>query len=297
MIKTIFTLLCIVFLLPIASEAQRKKKSKTYPVYDVPKRPSANERFLKTQWWLGFKAGGNATAVTPETKFSGFSPVNYNATENEKTYEDYDGISGHAGLEITFYHHGWSFSFQPNYRRQQFTYDNDYNWEETNNPDNSLVLNYKQNHLLDYIELPLFIKYDLTQTKFRPFIQVGAYYATLVNAQKAVEISGTDFASGDAGPFETQELIIGVNDLFLKSSTGLAGGVGFSYDFWNVRLVFDATYRHGLNNIVNVKNRYAVNELASIGDAMDDIKLKNISVAIGCVFPLRFISEGYQSTN
>ncbi len=290
-------MLCLIILLPLASEAQRKKKSKTYPVYDVPKRPSANESFLKTQWWLGFKAGANATAASPEARFSGFSPVNYSATENNKSYDDYDGITGHAGLEITFYHHGWSFSLQPNYRRQQFTYGNDYTWEETNNPDNSLVLNYSQNHLLDYIELPFFIKYDITQTSFRPFIQIGAYYATLVNAQKSVEISGTDFASGNAGPFETQELIIGANDLFLKSSTGLAGGVGFSYDFWNVRLVFDATYRYGLNNVVDVKNRYAINELASIGDAMDDIKLKNISVSIGCVFPLRFISEGYQSTN
>jgi len=66
---------------------------------------------------------------------------------------------------------------------------------------------------------------------------------------------------------------------------------------WNVRLVFDAVYRHGLNNVTNVSNRFSSNQLASIGDALDDMTLKNISFSIGCAFPLRFISKNNQSVN
>jgi len=297
MMRVGFILLAVLAMATTQVDAQRKKKRKTYPVYSVQPRPSENDKFLSTQWWLGFKAGANTTEAVPVQRFSGFSPINYETTTNEKQYESFGKLSGLAGLEITFYHKGFSFSLQPNYRRQRFIYSNAYEWTETGNEDNQLILNYEQSHLLDYIDIPFFIKYDITQTKFRPFIQVGAYYAKLVSAQKSVEITGTDYASGDAGPFETQNLIIGAEDMFLKSSTGLAGGVGFSYDALNVRFVFDVTYRYGLNNVTNVKNRYSTNELASIGDALDDIELRNISISLGCVFPLRFINENYTSTN
>lgn len=261
------------------------------------RKPNDLDKFLKTQWWLGLRLGGSLTAAVPEDRYSGYSPINYPTSESEKLYDDYASLSGLAGVEITFYHHGFSFSLQPNYRRNKFTYTNAYAWSETSNPDNSLELQYEQDHLIDYIELPIFLKYDLMQGKARPFIQVGAYYAFVVGANKSVDMSGTDSASGTLGPFETQTTTIGAKDLFIKSSTGIAGGVGLSYDVWNVRLVFDAVYRYGLNNVTNVSNRFSSNQLASIGDALDDMKLRNISFSIGCAFPLRFISKNNQSVN
>jgi hypothetical protein len=256
------------------------------------KKPTLGDKFLKTQWWLGFKAGANLTEATPETSYSGLSPTNYDASLIEKKYDGFDKLGGQAGLEITFYHQGFSISFQPNYRRQRFSYNNSYEWFSLEDANNTLSLKYDQDHKLDYIELPLLIKYDiLKSSKFRPFIQVGAYYATLASATKEIEISGTDFASGGAGPFENQKQIIGADQLFLKSSTGIIGGVGVSYDFWNVRLVFDASYRYGFNNITNAKNRFSENQLSGIGDALDDIKLRNLTFNIGLLFPMRFISD------
>ncbi len=256
------------------------------------KKPTEADRFMQTQWWLGFKAGVNMTEASPDQRFSGLSPTNYDPGILDKEYDGFEAISGQAGIEITFYHKGFSFSFQPNYRRQQFGYSNSYEWTNTEDADNTLSLNYDQAHKLDYIELPLLVKYDiLKQNKFRPFVQVGVFYATLMNAQKEVEISGIDQASGSAGPFENQQLIIGADDLFIKSSTGVMGGLGFYYDFWSVRLVFDATYRMGLNNITNTQNRFSENQLSGIGDAMDDVNLNNISFNLGCLFPMRFISS------
>lgn len=261
------------------------------------KRPNDLDKYLKTQWWLGLRLGGSLTAAAPEELYSGFSPINYPASESEKSYDDYAALNGLAGIEITFYHQGFSFSLQPNYRRNKFTYRNSYAWTETINPDNSLELQYDQDHLIDYIEIPIFIKYDLLPGKIRPFIQVGAYYGFVVGANKSLKVSGTDSASGTIGPFETRTSTVGAKELFIKSSTGIAGGVGLSYDLWNVRLVFDAVYRYGLNNVTNVQHRFSANQLASIGDALDDMKLRNISFSIGCAFPLRFISKNHQSVN
>ncbi|MEQ8927368.1 MAG: porin family protein [Fulvivirga sp.] len=256
------------------------------------KKPSQGDKFLKTQWWLGFKAGVNLTKATSDATYSGYSPTNYDASLLEKKYDSYDGANGQAGLEITFYHQGFSFSFQPNYRRQTFAYSNAYEWTSSEDAGNTISLNYDQNHKLDFIDLPLIIKYDiLKSTKLRPFVQAGFFYSTLVSALKEVEISGEDLASGSAGPFENQTVIIGADNLFIKPSWGYLVGGGVAYDFWNVRLVLDASYRIGLTNITNAQNRYSENQLSGLGDAMDDIQLDNISINFGLLFPLRFISS------
>ncbi|UII19297.1 outer membrane beta-barrel protein [Fulvivirga ligni] len=280
-----------------------QKKNKMYYGYQT-KKAQPGDKFLNSQWWLGFRAGANITEVTPTQSYSAFSPISYDLKEKEYNTFGLDQISGQAGIEITFYHKGFSFSLQPNYRRQRFTYINEYEWKSsiidtlaTNELPNQLNIQYTHENTLDYIELPIFIKYDLTRGNLRPFIQIGGYYGTLVGADRHLKTSGTDRASGAIGPFKNQETVIGAKDFYIKSSVGIAGGIGVSYDFWNVRLVFDATYRYGMANITSTKNRYSKNELVGIGDAMDDIEMSNISCNIGLLFPLRFISSKYDSFN
>lgn len=287
-------LFCLTF---IVSPAQKKgKRAKANKAY-TKKREKKDDKFLDTQWWLGFKGGVNLSEAEPGDRFSAFSPINFSEEENRKTYSSFEGLAGQAGIEVTFYHKGFSFSLQPNYRRQRFSYSNDFLWEDANNPNSRLELRYEQDHEVDYIEIPLFIKYDFTKTAARPFIQVGAYYATLVGANKSLVVSGADFASGGVGPFENEEVIIGADDLFISSSVGVAGGVGVSYDVLNVRIIFDATYRYGLNNVTNAENRFSENQLSGIGDALDDLEFRNISFNLGILFPLRFLTKGYSATN
>ncbi|MEL7003131.1 MAG: hypothetical protein AAFN93_10395 [Bacteroidota bacterium] len=85
--------------------------------------------------------------------------------------------------------------------------------------------------------------------------------------------------------------------MFISSSVGVAGGVGVSYDVLNVRIIFDATYRYGLNNVTNAENRFSENQLSGIGDALDDLEFRNISFNLGILFPLRFLTKGYSATN
>lgn len=288
-------LLSFIFLTIDYAEAQnRRGRSKVYGAMNS-RRPDQNDKFLQTQWWLGFRAGANLTSMEVTESFTTFSPLNY-ALE-PKEYESYANLGGQAGIEITFYHRGFSFSLQPNYRRQIFEYSNFFQWQDAEVATNTLELRYDQQHRLDYLEIPFFLKYDITRGNFRPFIQVGAYYAMLSGAEKSVQISGTDFASGNAGLFENPEQSFGADDLFISSSAGLAGGIGFSYDLWNVRIVFDVTYRQGLHSITDVRNRFSENPMSSIGDAMDDLQFQNISSNIGILFPLRFISKGFEAVN
>lgn len=287
-------LFCLTFIVsPAQQKGNRAKANKAF----TSRKEKKDDKFLDTQWWLGFRGGANLTEAEPGDRFSAFSPINYSAEDNEKTYSSFEGLAGQAGIEVTFYHKGFSFSLQPNYRRQRFAYSNDLLWEDTDNVNSRLELRYEQDHQLDYIEIPLFIKYDLTKTKARPFVQVGAYYATLVSANKSLQVSGADFASGGVGPFENEEVIVGAEDLFLDSSVGLTGGVGVSYDILNVRIIFDATYRYGLNNVTNVQNRFSENQVSGIGDALDDMELRNVSLNLGILFPLRFLTKGYNAVN
>ena len=257
----------------------------------------SNDPFMRTQWWLGFRAGTNFTKAVPTENYSSFSPVNYNPSEIEKVYDGYTTPGIQAGLEFTFYTQGFSISIQPMFSRQFFSYSTRYEWEDPANPENSLEQNFVVENDLEYLDVPLILKYDLMQTKARPFVQIGGYYSLLLSAGKTINSSGTDTASGAESTFESEEIKVGAEDLFTTSSAGLIGGVGVSVSQGNIRLVFDVNYRYGLNNITNTSNRYKDDRLASIGDVMDDMNLRSIWIGISAQFPLKFISKEYEAIN
>ncbi|MFN6944589.1 MAG: outer membrane beta-barrel protein [Cytophagaceae bacterium] len=283
--------LCLIILLllnvkPLQAQSPRKQ---------YERKNATGKTFLDKQFWIGIRGGMNLTAANPTERHSVFSSMNGNNEQYNKEYKQFHQPGALIGLDFTFNYKAFSISFQPNYRRQRFMYTNSYTWSDPEE-DQFLELQYKQEHQLDYLELPLFVKYDILQNAIRPFVQAGFYYATLNTANKSVYISGTDNASGGT-PFENQPIIIGAGDLFINSSLGFAGGVGVSWDLGNVRLVFDATYRHGTNNITNRANRFTNNQLAGSGDALDDMKLRNITFALGIALPTRFLStSAYKST-
>ncbi|NJL12037.1 MAG: PorT family protein [Microscillaceae bacterium] len=270
-----------------------KARRKAFFTQCYPGEEKSNDPFEKAQWWIGFKSGASLTQAVPDERYTPFSSTdNPDLTYYHKEYVDFKDWGAEAGLEITFFYGGFSASFQPAYRRHRFTYTNDYQWFDTENDQNTLLLRYTQDHKLDYLEFPLLFKYDFTRTAFRPSVFLGGYISTLIEAQKTLTINGTDFASGAQNEFVNEEIIVGARDLFIKSQVGLMGGIGLSYNVGNVRLALQGLYRYGLNNITDVKNRYVNNRLAGAGDALDDLKLRNISVTLSCLFPMRFLRTG-----
>jgi outer membrane protein W len=284
-------LLCLV--LVAQAEAQDKKRKKPAGAYN--KQNSENEKFLNKQFWLGFKAGTNLTKIHVLKTYSSFSPTNYPSDQSAKKYQNFNQLGAQATIEVSFYFKGFYFSVQPTYQHSRFTYTNSYTWEDAGIPTNKLELNYDQEQKVDYISFPFLIKYDMAGYKLRPYVQIGAYSSVLINANKFVTISGTDYASGGKNEFTDPTIAVGAKDLFAKSYWGLIGGVGLNYALGNVRLNLDVQYLYGMSNITSTKNRNSNDSLAGVGDTLDDMTMDNLSMSIGCLFPMRFLASGFKS--
>lgn len=250
--------------------------------------------FLSTQWWLGFKVGTNFTSAMPTERFSGISPTNYDPNSLLKAYDDYSLAGVSAGLDITFYHKGLSIGIQPNFRRSRFSYKNELFWQGES-PLQRFETDFEQLQKIDFFDIPLFFKYDLLQKKVRPFIMVGGYFSFITNAEKELVVNQRDFSSGTVQNISSGTVNLGVTNNFEKYNYGVLGGVGVSYDFWNIRAILEASYRYGLNNVTDENQRFAESQLVSIGDLNDNIELRSINVSMSFVFPLRFISKQFQA--
>lgn len=279
--------LCLLLCLTCLSQPKRKKPS------SFNSQGAQKDKFLEKQWWLGFKGGVNFSGVVVDKSYAVISPTNYSTSQTKKTYDNYSTVGSQATVEVTFYFKGFSFSLQPTYRHSSFVYTTEAAWFEDDVP--MLELNYDQEQQIDYAEIPFLVKYDITNTKLRPYVQVGAYYAILLNANKAVGISGIDYASGGENEFTEPDIIVGAEDLFAKYNWGLMAGAGVNYHVGNIRLNLDLVYRKGMSLINSTENRYGNDRLSGAGDVMDDLKMNNFSISFGCLFPLRFLTSGFTS--
>ncbi|MEQ9402736.1 MAG: hypothetical protein RIM99_04045 [Cyclobacteriaceae bacterium] len=258
------------------------------------KKPPKNplESFLDTQFWLGIKMGINYSQAFPETRSNGFSPINYSADTLRKSYDDFALPGAHMGLEMNFYHRGFSASFQPAFKRSRYAYTSEFGWEGEQ-PNSRFETNYRIEQRLDLIELPLMIKGDIIQKgKIRPFVMFGGFYSLVTSAQKDIRIAQTDYSSGTALQSDLGIITIGVKEAF-NNFYGIAGGAGVNLDYWNIRTVFEVAYKKSLSSAT--KANVLQNELASLGEVNDELRLRDISVSLSFVFPFRFIDQQFKA--
>ena len=285
-------LLCLLIVVGVFGQEKKKKPS----AYNKQKQSQEDEKFLEKQWWLGFKAGANLSKANVDKSYSVIAPTNYDASTIGKQYDNYTLLGSQATLEVSFYFKRFLLSFQPTYQHSRFSYSNSFEWSSTDEVANHVQLTFDQEQKLDHAILPLIIKYDVYGNRLRPYVQIGAYSAILLNATKSVTTTGVDNAAGGENEFATETINIGATDLFAKYHWGLLGGVGVNYNLGNnVRLNFDVIYKLGMSNISSTDNRYGSDRLSGVGDAMDDLTLDNISVSLGCLFPMRFLSSGFKT--
>jgi outer membrane protein W len=285
-------LLCLLIVVSVFGQEKKRKPS----AYNKQKQNQEDEKFLEKQWWLGFKAGANLSKANVEKSYSIVAPTNYEASTIGKKYDSYNLLGSQATIEVSFYFKRFLLSFQPTYQHSRFSYSNAFEWSSTDEVANHVQLTFDQEQKLDHMILPLVIKYDIYGNKLRPYVQIGAYSAVLLNATKSVTTTGVDNAAGGENEFATETINVGATDLFAKYHWGLMGGVGVNYNLGNnVRLNFDVMYKLGMSNISSTDNRYGNDRLNGVGDAMDDLTLDNLSVSLGCLFPMRFLSSGFKT--
>jgi hypothetical protein len=304
-----FYVLLVLIGITIGANAQGKKRSSALRATKESKRdkpisrkgvanknkPNPNQ-FLNQQWWLGFKAGTNLAQADPLKRYTILTPTNYSSSLTDKLYNDFKELGIQTSIEISYYYKGFYFSTQPSYISSTFTYSNELQWVNTLNSNETLTQTYKQSQKVEYADFPFIVKYDIVGSKLRPFVQVGIFYSLLLNAVKTVNVSGIDQASGGTNVLNSEPLIVGAKDLF-SNYWGLMGGVGATYQLGNVKLILDASYRQSMSNIANPQNRFSNDRLSGIGDAQDDLNLKNIVISAGVLFPMRYLSNSFKSND
>lgn len=265
--------------------AQKRKRSKS--------PASQAQEFLNTQWWLGIRSGANFSQTTLIKSYSGLNPINYSTENIEKEYENFVNPAFHIGLDITFYHKGFSIITFPTFFKNNINYGSGLRWSGETEKD-QYETSYKVRQSMTFLELPLAVKYDIIGDKIRPFVMAGAFYSFAFDANKEVHILETDYASGVAVQFDRATIKLN-NKEEIMNNWGVLGGVGVSFDFWNIRSIIDLQYRHSFQSIVNSETRFNENTFSSFGEVQDDYSLQNYSASISFVFPLRFIDSQFKA--
>lgn len=259
-----------------------------------PKLPGSDyQNFLKTQWWLGLRAGMNYAQPVPGNRYSSISPIDYESESLEKTYDQFNLPGILIGLDLSFYHKGFSIGLQPSFKQNRFSYSNQLEWNGDTDPE-TFSTRYKAQQRLSYIELPILFKYEVIQRgKVRPFVMAGMQYSILVGGDIKTDITHTDNSTGEPKEYDGGSVRINNKNQF-QNYYGAFGGIGAGFDFFNIRTVLEVTYLYGISEITDPNQRNSHTELTTLGDANDDLKLNQVNISLSFVFPLRYIDNTYQ---
>jgi hypothetical protein len=246
------------------------------------------------QWWIGVRGGVNFSNGKPESSYSVFSftqPVTNG--DDEKKYHPYSLPGLQFGFSIGYeFIRGLSANIFPSYNSYRFSYDNSFRWYDSQDQGNRVLTKYNIETRLQHIVLPFTIKYELTTTRMKPYIQVGAYYSLLTDALKRVNITGIDEASGADTEINVTELSEGINDRIRNNNYGILGGAGFTYNVGNARIGLEINYHYGLANLDNPEMKYTDNSLITgTYDVPDDFTMDNVEMSMQLIIPLKFITS------
>ncbi len=265
----------------LISFAGNSQQTEPFNIYD---------HFLSTQFWLGIRTGVNLTQPYVADENAGFSPINYETDQLEKDYTNFTPVGYHIGLEMNLYHRGFSYAFQPTFKRSVYEYTSTYEWGDGSET-NSFETTGEARQRLDLIELPLLVKYDIIQNgNIRPFAQLGGFYSIVASAQKDFKVSQVDNLAGSALESKVGQVSIGVRDAY-QNFAGVLGGAGVNFDYFNIRTIVDVSYRMALTSVT--RPNYVVNELASLGDVNDKLNLRDLNISVSMVFPFRYVDRQF----
>lgn len=291
-VKFKWFLFALLFFLQISESTYAQKKP--------PKKTGSGKQLPQLQ--LGLKTGINFTKVQSLLPFSALENTSEDPEFNHKKYKkgrpgSQLGFTAAFGLNNTF-----TFSISPVYINYNFEYEDAHSWEDLEVTENNTKLDFTHKHNLQYIEVPLTVKYHFLPGKIKPYLEAGAYFGVLQQATKNIRTTRIDNATSENEIKVSDEQTIGAKSLFIRSHAGAIAGAGIRYDVGRVSSLMEGStnlgvvtiflsgvYKYGFNNITDVKNRYADNRsFFATYDVMDDLKIRNIEVSLGCLFTLKY---------
>lgn len=148
------------------------------------------------------------------------------------------------------------------------------------------VLNYNEN--LSYINTPVYLKFYLTSTKFKPFVILGGSYSLLeqATANLNLQYSASDYISGVSSIYTAGEGGINQKAYRVNSFTSMLFGAGCSYRYKNFIFALQASYAIENNNIMNpdedTRNQELEYKFYYIDNALS-LGLLNINASVGYI--------------
>ena len=250
-----------------------------------------------SQWWLGVMGGTNNTQAIPLQRFGVIESL---SGENfDKNYSSSGLYGSQLGMILTYdIFAGIAVSIQPKLINYKFGYTSEYSWIDAENSFNDFSVEFHHENKLQYVQIPLYIKYDFIPSNFiggskkkdliKPFIQFGGAYSFLTNAQKIV----TEKGESNSNTYEKSSTTLDVSSQFISTEWQLQTGGGVNLDINSFRFAFVFNYHWGLNNIVEVNNRYSyLQQTSDVYDVYDDVILRGWSASVEAIFPLKFIYD------
>ncbi|MEA2041254.1 MAG: outer membrane beta-barrel protein [Bacteroidota bacterium] len=264
------------------------KKLFLFIVFGAILIPNINAQFTR-QLSFGLKGGINFTFPNTGTEYSVFESSQIGPDQPDPFLKEYEPFTQNMASQFAFissyaFSDKLSISFQPALFHYNFKYMSQYSW--TGSQDYRLQFDFKQN--LQYIELPLLLKFDLSDKKLQPYLQLGVHYSLLNKSTKYT----TRTEENIYGEFIHDPLSAGTDSSYITSNIGAIGGLGLSYKFKRSKLGIETNFRYGFHNITRKDYRYRDNEITGqFYDAPDDMKLMNLSVNIVYTVSLRCLKS------
>lgn len=282
-----FLLATCIFLLAHTGYAQKfSKGSKLGPFGD-------------TQWYIGLQLGTNYThaqSLATYTEFSRLSPSHKNFL-TKQYHSRFKNRGQQIGLKAAFSpYKSVNISISGLYFTYQYGYQNQFDWQDTENSQNSLALTYDHVHDVTYLEFPVVTRYHIMPTKkIKPYLLGGIYYGLLLSAHKQVMESGIDKASGGTVSYREPSYTTFITPLYISSHLGYLYGGGFAYRAGTLTLALDILHKKSFNQIIDTKNRYTqTRQLIGFGNVQDDLKLSNLECSLSLLFPLKFLTKDFK---
>lgn len=246
-----------------------------------------NKYYVAPRWLVGLKLGTNVTFPHPVNRYQVLELAADNGEEHyQKDYVFHlthsRGLQAGIILEYAL-RKNLSVTVQPAVSSLGFLYKNSFK-REGETADETVTLNYTHCQKLNYIELPVLLKYRFIKTKLKPYVQVGAYCGLMQSAVKSLKAVSDPETEG-----YKDETIIKIKELFTRFNIGLWVGGGIGYETGDLRLAIEVNYKHGLNNIIDKDRRFDNPELQfAYYDVFDDIKIRNFELSLKVMLPLSF---------
>lgn len=260
--------------------AQFKSKSRNKP------NPIAS-----SQWWIGVGGGLNLSSVQVLEKYHVLTPTSGELPK--KDYQNFNKIGTQFNLMLSYSFSNISMVLQPGLSRNNFTYENRQEWQSDQNPENSIYIDNVHLQSFNYFDIPLKIRYSFPVSNvIIPFLQAGGYYSLLVEADKTIESTGVDNASGSANLLPLDNQADQITELIYPANYGLMAGAGLMVPVGDGMAILEANYHRGFRNIVNDELRYTVDKFVTGAyDVPDDWVLSNISLNFTFAIPLKFVTS------